>query len=272
MQVFLLGLLLWASNSFAGPLLPKADARPGGVALVTLNTAVMPKVYYDNHRVLVRKSADGYVAVVGIPLSAKPGAHSLDVHVANETSTLSFHVRDAEYETQHITLKDQRKVEPSKSDLIRIEKESKEIATALARWTDATPPTTAFAAPTQGRLSSSFGLRRVFNGQPRKPHSGLDIAAPDGAPVLAPATGMVVAVGNYFFNGNTIFLDHGQGLITMYCHLSKIDVKVGKVVSQGELIGAVGHTGRATGAHLHWGVGLNRAFVDPRLFLDLGDS
>lgn len=272
MRILLVGLLLWVGNSLATPSVPKADARPGGVALVAVNTPVMPEVYYNERRVMVLSTGDGYVAVVGIPLSAKPGTQHLEVRTVNNTSTVPFQIHDAEYETQHITLKDQRKVEPLKEDLIRIEKESQEIAAAVTAWTNIAPTTTVFAVPTQGRLSSSFGLRRIFNGQPRKPHAGLDIAAPEGAPVVAPAKGTVVAVGNYFFNGKTVFLDHGQGLISMYCHLSRIDVKAGSTVELGKVIGAVGHTGRATGAHLHWGVGLNGVFVDPRLFLDLNDQ
>ena len=118
-----------------------------------------------------------------------------------------------------------------------------------------------------GRLSSPFGLRRFFNGQERNPHSGLDFAVPSGTPIKAPAAGVVVLVGDYFFNGKTVFLDHGQGFVSMFCHMSAIDVKVGDEVPRGGGGGQGGATGAATGPHLHWNVSLNDARVDPAIFI-----
>jgi murein DD-endopeptidase MepM/ murein hydrolase activator NlpD len=125
-----------------------------------------------------------------------------------------------------------------------------------------------FIMPIKGKISSPFGLKRFFNGQSRDPHSGLDIAAPEGKVVVAPADGIVSQTGDYFFNGQTVMIDHGQGIISMMCHLSKIDVVKGQTIKQGDAIGKVGHTGRATGPHLHWGISINNARVNPLLVLD----
>ena len=240
---------------------------PGGVAVVALGAAERaPRASYDGHRVMVVRDSDGqWVAVVGIALDTKPGGHTLQVQGG---APVAFQVGTKEYAAQHIKLKNRRQVTPNPDDLKRIERELDLQMAAYRAFRDGvTPSNVMLDRPVDGRLSSPFGLRRFFNGQERNAHSGLDFAVPAGTPVKAPAAGRVVLVGNYFFNGNTVFVDHGQGFISMFCHLSAIDVKAGDDVARGAVVGKVGSTGRATGPHLHWNVSLNGARVDPAIFI-----
>jgi len=270
-SIFLIGLLtLLVSPAFAVEL-PRESLVPGGVAVLPLDYRGKnpPHIYYLDKRVLVVKANKTWVAVVGIPLNTQPGTHNIEVR--EDRATVPFEVHDKTYETQRITLTDKRMVEPSKKDLKRIEKETARIDDAYSHWSDDDRLELPFHLPVSGAESSTFGLRRVFNGLARAPHSGMDIAAPIGTPVLAPSDGKVINTGNYYFNGNTVFLDHGQGVVTMYCHLSEIRVHEGQTVHRGDVIGAVGMTGRVTGPHLHWSVSLNDARVDPALFLPIGE-
>jgi murein DD-endopeptidase MepM/ murein hydrolase activator NlpD len=248
--------------------LPKQRLSPGGVARVALGeSAVAPKVVFGHAPVMVVKDAGQWVAVVGIPLAAQPGVATLAVQRGDEASTsIAFTVKPYRYAEQRLKVAPGQ-VDLSKDDLARYEREHVHLDAVAATFTDALPQTMLMPPPIPGPRSSSFGLRRVFNGQSRNPHSGMDIAAPVGTPIAAPLAGRVIDTGNYFFNGNTVWLDHGEGLLTMYCHLSAIGVKVGDEVAAGAPLGAVGATGRVTGPHLHWSISLNRAMVDPALFL-----
>jgi murein DD-endopeptidase MepM/ murein hydrolase activator NlpD len=267
----LAGLLALAVSAPVEALeLPRPSPVPGGIALVPIDGQFTspPLVHYHDNRVLVTQEKGRWIAVVGIPLSDRKGRHEIQVQDGRgRTRRVGFMVSAKDYQTQRLTIKDKRKVEPNAEDLKRINAESKRIAAAFTTWSDEPLETLRLAAPIDGERSSSFGLRRFFNGQPRQPHSGMDIAAPEGTPIHAPADGRVIAVGDFFFNGNSVFIDHGQGLITMYCHLSKIRVQEGQRVQRGEILGAVGQTGRVTGPHLHWSVSLNDARIDPALFI-----
>lgn len=273
LSVLMLLTFLFGSQSVLAAKLPKANSVPGGIAEVPLGVTseTAPVVKFNGSRVMVAPDPEHpqqWIAITGIPLSAKKGKHSLIVHNGSSENKVSFNVKNKKYKTQYLKLKNKHQVNPSKEELERILNEKKLTIASLKQWTETDAINTDFMLPVQGRLSSPFGLKRFFNNQPRKPHSGIDLAAPAGSPIVSPADGTIITTGHYFFNGNTIFIDHGQGLVTMYCHMSKILVKEGDKVTKGQEIGKVGMTGRATGPHLHWSVSLNNVRVDPGLFFD----
>ena len=264
----LLALILTSGTSLAQ--LPRASLVPGGVAIVELTSTSnpVPKVYYQGNRVLVMPQNGAWHAVVGLPLNLTPGVQTITATDAHGNQhEHSFVIQDKEYQTQRLTISNKRQVDPNEDDMKRINLEKSIITGAFTTWSQRPVTGLVFDLPAKGRLSSPFGLRRYFNDQPRQPHSGLDIAAPAGTTVRAPADATVLETGNYFFNGNTVFLDHGQGLISMYNHLSRITVVAGRKVKRGAKIGEIGTTGRVTGAHLHWSISLNNSRVDPVLFL-----
>jgi murein DD-endopeptidase MepM/ murein hydrolase activator NlpD len=261
--------LCWPGASQALDL-PRESRVPGGIAILDLGTAQESPgtVTFNGHGAPVLQAGSTWVAVVGIPLDARPGRLTAELQESDgATRSIEFSVADKQYEEQRLKVANQRHVEPDQQDLERIDRERQRIDAALGNFDPDRTPELRLRAPIDGQRSSSFGLRRFFNDQPRNPHSGMDIAAPSGTPILSPAPGRVTDTGDYFFNGNTVFVDHGQGVVTMYCHLSRIDVEPGDEVDTGTRLGLVGATGRVTGPHLHWGVAVNRALVDPALFL-----
>jgi len=160
-------------------------------------------------------------------------------------------------------------VEPPPEIAARIAREQAQVSAARQRDDDRTDFAQRFIWPVQGRISGRFGYQRVYNGKPGSPHSGMDIAAPNGTPVKAPAAGVVTfAAPDLYLTGGTVLLDHGFGISSNFLHLSRIDVKAGDRVEQGQVIGAVGATGRATGPHLHWGMNWFDVRMDPLLVLE----
>lgn len=269
MNKLFLACLLFISQLSIVHALPKQLAVPGGVVNIDVGAidTPAPKVLFQKKRVLVIENNHRWFAVVGIPLKTKAGNHAILVNSQEQESLIGFEVIDKEYPAQYITIKNKRMVNPNPVDIKRITSERPAINKALNTWTEQPVDSLTFSLPVQGRLSSPFGLKRFFNNQPKNPHSGLDIAATTGTAITAPAAGLVINTGGYYYNGNTVFLDHGQGLVTGYFHLSKITVKTGQLVESGTKLGEVGSTGRVTGPHLHWNVYLNKTKVDPALFV-----
>lgn len=260
-----ISLLFWIHAHAA---MVETEAVPGGVVefALNINTEIPPTVTYNGHQAVATRAADGWHAILGIPLSAELGEHLFEVN----GKSFHFEVHEKKYPTQHVKLNNERKVNPNAEDMRRITQEKQQITAALAQswgnWVG--EPAFPMQKPVNGKIGNGrFGARRVFNGQPRQPHTGLDLIVGQGTPILAPADGEVVDVGDYFFNGNTVFLSHGQGVITMFCHMQDFSVEVGQKVRRGEVLGTVGKTGRATGPHLHWGVWMNHTWINPELVM-----
>ncbi len=265
-----LSLFFFTAKLHAQPL-PVHSPVPGGVAILNLGDGSLekPVVTFNDRPVLVLKNEGQWIALVGIPLKTKPGQYKVNVRRSGEKRTLELTVSAKEYPAQYIKLPKgkERYVSPPPEDLARIKRERKILGKILSQWRPTDQVDTDFHLPVHGRIGSPFGLRRFFNDQPRNPHSGLDLVAPAGTPIKAPADGIVIDRGNFFFTGNAVFLDHGQGLISGYFHMQDIAVKPGQKVKRGDILGTVGATGRVTGPHLHMNVYLNRTKVDPELFL-----
>ncbi len=265
-----LGLLVLALPLLARAALPESSNVPGGVAVLPLGSvtaiASKPQAWLEERPVLVTADQGQWYAVVGLPLDSVPVMHELKVQLGHETHMLPFDVRPKAYPEQHLVV-EKSKVELSAADLARAEREISTIRELERHWRDAPDTDLGLITPAEGKLGGHFGVRRFFNGEPRAPHVGLDVVVPRGTPVKASAAGRVLAIGDYFFNGKTVFIDHGNGLITLYCHLERIDVKPGRAVKKGQRLGLSGKSGRATGPHIHWSVVLNGTMVDPELFI-----
>lgn len=270
-------ILSWPFHSAmaASPLsFIESSEVPGGIAIVALDTqqfpisGPVPTIRWGDRAIAAVVHNGHYTALVGIPLSTSAGTQTLTItNASGNKSAAAFNVDAKAYEEQRLIIKNKRKVNPAPIDMDRINKENKrlrEVKTYKAEKMIAG----SFKWPLAGIMSSPFGLKRFYNDQARRPHGGIDIAAPEGTPILAPADGVVVETGDYFFNGNCVFIEHGLGLQTFYAHMSRIDVEPGDRITQGQVLGAVGQTGRVTGPHLHWSVGLNATWVNPLLVLE----
>lgn len=213
-----------------------------------------------------------YVGLLGLDMQDKPGQHDLAIQVEYADHTdrhkVTVLLMKEKYNVQHLQLP-KKMVDLDSKTLVRVKKESKRLHQAFHTVLPEPLWSSGFIEPVHGRVSGRFGSRRVINGQSKRPHSGEDIAAPNGTPVVAMNSGIVRLTMDHFFTGKGVILDHGLGLFSMYFHLSSVDVAQGQMVEKGQPIGKVGATGRATGPHLHWGVRLNGARINPYSLLNI---
>jgi murein DD-endopeptidase MepM/ murein hydrolase activator NlpD len=250
------------------------DARsfqPGELVVLTIEGATSPpKVRAFGHAVPVARVRDSaWRALIGIDLDVTPGRYDVAVDTGEAPLVHQpLRVVTKAFPTRRLTV-DPAFVNPPPEALAEIAEDNKTLA---AVWASSSPDalwTAPFVRPVPQPANSAFGTRSVFNGAPRAPHGGADFPSPTGTPVLAPNAGRVVLASPLYYTGNTIIVDHGQDLFSLFAHLSEMNVKAGDRVTPGELIGKVGATGRVTGPHLHWAIRLGSARVDPLSVLAL---
>jgi murein DD-endopeptidase MepM/ murein hydrolase activator NlpD len=231
------------------------------------------EVVWDMKKVPLFLEEHTWRTILGVDLDTKPGEHNADVLFTMNDGRVDkrqavIQVVAKKYPTTQLKVAD-KYVELSKTDLARANRESRETEAIYAKMTPEMLWMTPFSVPIDGETGTNFGHRRVFNGEPRAPHAGADLRAKTGTPIHATNRGRVVLAKNLFFTGNTVILDHGLGIYSLYAHLSRIDVKVGDIISNGEQLGLSGATGRVTGPHLHWGMRVQGARVDPFTLVNL---
>jgi len=236
---------------------------PGDIATVAVKNVVGPvEGTFRGKRLHFNPAGKTFKAIIGIDLNQEPGNYPLEIMINGKKLRKNIRIVKKKYPVQRLTLPEGM-VTLSPENEARAERELQKIAAiwpvdSVRIWSGN------FINPLPGKeIGTQFGLSRIINNIPKNSHSGVDVTADEGEPVLAPNDGVVVLVDDQFFSGHSVVLDHGQGIYTMFFHLSKINVRYGQAVLKGETIALVGSTGRATGAHLHWGVRLQGAKVDP---------
>ncbi len=237
----------------------------GGVVAIDIPVGAESVEFNDEQQLMVDD-----VAIVAIPYEQAPGEVSVRVHFSNNLySDISLTVESKQYPEQHITLADEKYVTPPQETLDRIRRDAERMRVAYARRTPLLDGLFPLVIPVSGEITGVFGSRRFFNGEPRKPHSGIDYAADTGTPIQSPAPGTIALTGDLYFNGNTVVIDHGSGFMSVMCHLDEIKVEEDQEIEKGDTIGTVGSTGRSTGPHLHWTISLQGTKVDPAVFVDV---
>ncbi len=244
-------------------LIEPSSPGPGDIMVITLTHASgePPEGTFIGKKIYFNPSKESLKAIVAVDYFTEPGKYDLEISSNGTVLKQVVEIARKEYEVQHLTLpKDM--VELSPENEARVEREQRRLA---AIWPKESERSWAgdFVNPLQGDIISPFGLRRVINNTPKSPHTGVDVRGKEGDKIRAPNNGVVALVDNQFYTGNALVLNHGQGIYTMFFHLSKVLVKPGQKVKKGDVIALVGATGRATGPHLHWGARVQGARVDP---------
>lgn len=221
---------------------------------------------FSGGEVFVLEGPDGALGIVAVGLETEPGTYELTLDMDGATLSSTVEVVGRDYGTERITLA-KNKVDFDQSTIERIKKEAESLRTLWCAPSLAPLWSAPFIMPVEGRVSGRFGTRRILNNSPRSPHGGIDIAAPKGTPVKAANRGRVAFVGDFFFNGKFVVVEHGLGVFTVYSHLDAVEAEPGRLLEQGAIVGTVGSTGRATGPHLHFSVKVGSVSVSPeRLF------
>ena len=260
--------LAWVANGRAQsqePFMEPSRPRVGDIVRISLRlpAGVRTGEVTFGGRTIPGFDTGGILNVyVGIDLDVKPGTHEVTYTMGEEKGSFTIDVATREFATEALEV-EEKYTELDAPTQARVAREAKELEAIWQRVTHERLWAKAFVRPTKGDLGSPFGLRRVFNKKPKSPHAGVDIKAATGTPVAAANRGNVVLARELFYTGNTVIIDHGLGLYSIYAHLSRIDVEAGAPVERAARIGLVGATGRVTGPHLHWGVRLAGARVDP---------
>ena len=242
-------------------------ARQGEVLFLRLelpDEAASTRIQFQGKEVpLFKLSSPGvYGTLVGVDLGSEPSRYSLKIDGVPDSWNYVIEVVSVNFGVQELTLPDDQ-VELDRKTLKRVQKEQQEILRSMDPVRQRKLWEGEFIMPVDGTNTGRFGVKRIINGQPRSPHSGEDFAASQGTPVQASNTGEVVLIGDYFFSGKSVILDHGLGVFTMYFHMESITVKTGDFIKKGAVMGTVGATGRASGPHLHWGVRILGKRVNP---------
>ncbi len=274
MRLIILNLIIININLYFSPLIIASDKYmdiyPGGVYITELTkNEYQQDIYLNQDRLLRWSKNNKFFLVYGISYNSKIGENKFIItdKDSNILKTINFNVLNKDFKIQKIIV-DKKYVKPSKSNYERIKKDSMKLASAKKIWIDINPDLD-FILPVEGITTGVFGTKRFYNGIEGSYHNGYDIAADIGTPIVAPSPGKIILTGDFFYNGKTIYLDHGRGLKSIMIHLDEILVENNDFVRKGQIIGKVGTTGKSTGPHLHWSVLMNNIYIDPKLLTNI---